>query len=51
MVREIERLQQLASSDGLGATLADGGALAPDLGAQAGPAQWQRLCDEILLQG
>jgi glycine cleavage system H lipoate-binding protein len=51
MVREIERLQQLASSDGLGATLADGGALAPDLGAHAGAVQWERLCDEILLQG
>ena len=51
MVREIERLQRLASSDGLGATLADGGALASDLGAQAGAAEWHRLCDEILLQG
>ena len=50
MVREIERLQRLASSDGLGATLADGGVLAADLGAQADAAQWHRLCDEILLQ-
>lgn len=50
MVHEIERLQRLASSDGLGATLADGGALASDLGAPADPAQWHQLCDEILLQ-
>jgi hypothetical protein len=49
MLREFERLQQLAASDGLGATLADGGTLPADFATTAAPL-WRRLADELLLQ-
>ena len=49
VLRELERVQALAGTGGLGLTMADGGELMEDLGATLPARQWDHLCGEMLL--
>jgi len=50
LLREVERLQATLSAEGA-PTLADGGALMPDLSAVSPQADWDAACDAMFLQG
>ncbi len=50
LMRELERLQLGLTADGAAPTLADGGALVPDMPANCPQADWDAVCSEIFLQ-
>jgi hypothetical protein len=50
IMRELERLQLSLHTDGLGATLADGGELMPDMWTQAPNVDWDGVWGEMFLQ-
>ena len=50
MLREVERLQSLVTTSAVGATLADGGELLPDLAALEPDAHWELVWDDLFLQ-
>jgi hypothetical protein len=50
IMREIERLQLALSTDGMRATLADGGVPVADLAASCPDADWDTVCGEMFLE-
>jgi hypothetical protein len=50
MMREMERLQLALSTEGVPATLADGGVLVADIAASYPGANWDAVCGEMFLE-